>query len=83
VDTEEHARIDELLVEALEWLIADPDDQLARFNARLVLRNLALPPTKAKPRDTRVTRHDENGVTGRSANPLGVSTPVAFPPCRP
>jgi hypothetical protein len=41
VDTEEEARIDELLVAALEWLIADRDDPLARFNARLVLRNLA------------------------------------------
>jgi hypothetical protein len=42
VDTEVEARIDELLVDALEWLIADPDDPLAQFNARLVLRNLAL-----------------------------------------
>jgi hypothetical protein len=41
MDTEEQARIDELLVDALEWLIADRDDPLARFNARLVLRNLA------------------------------------------
>jgi hypothetical protein len=41
VDTEEQARIDELLVDALKWLIADRDDPLARFNARLALRNLA------------------------------------------
>jgi hypothetical protein len=38
VDTEELARI---IDDALEWLLADRDDPLARLNARLVLRNLA------------------------------------------